>query len=83
MNNTGKILVEVNNLNKLLEREINQINQSASAQTKKDTKLIQIIARKLILITSKLRGSLGTVNTSGDEAKLFLDEAISHIDGNK
>ena len=83
INNTGKILVEVNNLNKLLEREINQINQSASAQTKKDTKLIQIIARKLILITSKLRGSLGTVNTSGDEAKLFLDEAISHIDGNK
>lgn len=83
MHHTGKILVEANNLNKLLEREINQINQNASAQTKKDTKLIQIIARKLIAITSKLRSSLGTVNTSGDEAQLFLDEAIEHIDGNK
>ncbi|MEO1672626.1 MAG: GAF domain-containing protein [Cyanobacteria bacterium J06631_2] len=83
MANSGKILVEVNNLNKLLEREINQINQSASAQVKKDTKLIQIIARKLILITAKLRSSLGSVNTSGNEARLFLDEAINHIEGNK
>ncbi|NJK56698.1 MAG: GAF domain-containing protein [Pleurocapsa sp. SU_5_0] len=81
--NTGKVLVEVNNLNKLLEREIDQINQNASAQTKKDTKLMQIIARKLISITSKLRGSLGTVNTNGNEARLFLEEAIEHIDGNK
>ncbi len=83
MQDTGKVLVEVNNLNKLLEREIDQINQNASAQTKKDTKLMQIIARKLISITSKLRGSLGTVNTSGNEARLFLEEAIEHIDGNK
>jgi GAF domain-containing protein len=83
MQDTSKILVEVNNLNKLLEREIDQINQNASAQTKKDTKLIQIIGRKLISITSKLRGSLGIVNTNGKEAKLFLDEAIDHIDGKK
>ena len=80
MQHTGKILVEVNNLNKLLEREINQINQNSSAQTKKDTKLIQIIVRKLISITSKLRVSLGSVNTSGNEAQQFLDEAIEHID---
>ncbi|MEL6927293.1 MAG: GAF domain-containing protein [Cyanobacteria bacterium J06600_6] len=78
--NTGKILVEVNNLNKLLEREINQINQTGLAQTKKDTKLIQIIARKLITITSKLRGSLSPVNSSGNEARQFLEEAIEHID---
>ncbi|MEY2858414.1 MAG: hypothetical protein RLZZ74_2727 [Cyanobacteriota bacterium] len=83
MYDSEKILVEVNNLNKLLEREINQINQNASAQTQKDTKLIQIIARKLISMTSKLRSSLGTVNTSGNEAQLFLHEAIDHIDGKK
>ena len=80
---SSKILVEVNNLNKLLEREIDQIEKNGSAQTKKDTKLIQIIARKLILITSKLRASLATVNTSGQEATLFLDEAIEHIDGDE
>jgi hypothetical protein len=83
MSDSEKILVEVNNLNKLLEREINQINQNASAQTQKDTKLIQIIARKLISMTSKLKNSLGTVNTSGHEAKLFLNEAIEHIEGKK
>ena len=83
MRNTGRILIEVNNLNKLLERELNQINQNASAQTKKDTKLIQIIARKLITITPKLRSYLGTINSSGNEAKLFLDEAMNSIDGNK
>ncbi|MEO1006892.1 MAG: GAF domain-containing protein, partial [Cyanobacteria bacterium J06638_38] len=67
MLDTSQILVEVSNLYKLLEREINQINQSSSAQTKKDTKLIQIITRKLILVTSKLKQSLGMVNLNGNE----------------
>ena len=80
MSNTDKVLIEVNNLNQLLSREINQINQNSSAQTKKDTKLIQIIAHKLISMTSKLRTSLGTVNTRGNEAQLFLEEAIEHMD---
>lgn len=83
IHDTDKILVEVNNLNKLLERELNQINQNASAQTQKDTKLIQIIARKLISMPPKIKNSLGTVNTNGKEAKLFLEEAIEHIDSNK
>ena len=83
MHNTGKILVEVSNLNKLLERELNQINQNSSAQTIKDTKLIQIITRKLMLITSKLTHSLGTVNTSGKEANEVLEKAIANIDGDQ
>jgi GAF domain-containing protein len=83
MQDTSKILVEINNLNKLLEREINQINQNSSSQTKKDTKLIQIIARKLMLITSRLNSSLGTININGNEANMFLEEAVSHIDGNQ
>ncbi len=83
MHNTGKILVEVSNLNKLLEREIDQINQNSSAQTIKDTKLIQIITRKLMTITSKLTHSLGTVNNSGKEANEVLDKAIANIDDDK
>lgn len=83
LKDSGKILVEVNNLNKLLEREINQIDRNSSAQTKKDTKLIQIIARKLILITSRLRASLSNVDDSTTEAKAFLDDAVEHIEGNK
>lgn len=80
MLDTSQILVEVSNLYKLLEREINQINQSSSAQTKKDTKLIQIITRKLILVTSKLKQSLGMVNLNGNEANEILADAIAYID---
>ena len=83
MQDTSRILVEINNLNKLLEREMNQINQSSSSQTKKDIKLVQIITRKLISITSKLRSTLSKVDINGNEANLFLDEAVSHIDGNQ
>jgi GAF domain-containing protein len=83
IHDTDKILVEVNNLNKLLERELNQINQNASAQTQKDTKLIQIIARKLMSMPPKIKNSLGAVNTNGKEARVFLEEAIDHIDSNK
>lgn len=83
MQHTGKILLEVHNLNKLLEREMSQIEQNSSTQTKKDIKLVQIIVRKLISITSKLRNSLSTVDTYGNEAELFLAEAVSRIDGNQ
>ncbi|MEM7756832.1 MAG: GAF domain-containing protein [Cyanobacteria bacterium P01_A01_bin.40] len=80
MLDTSQILVEVSNLYKLLEREINQINQSSSVQTKKDTKLIQIITRKLILVTSKLKQSLGMINLNGNEATEILADAIAYID---
>ena len=83
MRDTGKILIEVNNLNKLLEREIDRINQDSSMQTKKDTKLIQIIARKLIAMTPKLRTSLGVVNNNSNQAQLYLNEAIEQIEGNE
>ena len=79
LQSTNQILVEANNLNKLLEREINSINQNSSLQTKKDTKLIQIIIKKLIVITSKLIRSLSTVKTSKNEVDAVLDEAIACI----
>ena len=37
MQHSSKILTEASNLNRLLEREINQINQSGSTQAKKDS----------------------------------------------
>ncbi|VEP16613.1 Methyl-accepting chemotaxis sensory transducer [Hyella patelloides LEGE 07179] len=46
---TSNSLIEINNLNKLLDREFNLISQNSSIQTKKDTKLIQIFVKKLIL----------------------------------
>lgn len=81
MRDTSNIMIEIANLYKLLERELNQINQTGSLQTKKDTKLIQIITRKLIAVTSKLKQPLSMVNINGDDAKEILTEAIAHIDG--
>ena len=79
--NTSQILVELINLNKLLQREIAQINENASPQTRKNTKLVQIIVSKLEVISSKLRQSLVKVNDSKNEAKAILDRAMLNLDG--
>lgn len=81
--NTSQILIEINNLNKLLAREINLINQNGSIQTKKDTKLIQIIINKLAIITSKLKQSLNVVDSNKNEVNSILNQAINNINGNR
>ena len=48
-------LVETNNLNKLIHREISLINKNGSLQTKKDTKLIQLFAKKVATNTVKIQ----------------------------
>ena len=78
--NTNQITIEINNLNKLLEREINQLNQDSSLQTRKNTKLIQIIVKKLAVVTAKLHQSLVQVNTSSNEAQITLDRAMDNFD---
>ena len=83
LQHTSKILVEVNNLNRLLEREIVQIERNSSTQTKKDTKLIQIITKKLIVITSKLKSSLSSADDDRNQANALLSEAIACIDNDK
>ena len=77
--NTSQIIVEINNLNKLLERELNLINQTSSLQTRKDTKLIQIIIKKLTGITSKLQQSLYIVSNDQYEVDAILDEAVTQV----
>ena len=80
---TNQILIEVNNLNKLLEREIDRINQTGSTQTKKDIKLIQIIFRKSVTILAKVRRSLGSVNACRNEANVALDKAVAVFENDK
>ena len=76
---TSQIVVEINNLHKLLERELNLINQTSSLQTKKDMKLIQIIIKKLAGITSKLQQSINVVNNNQNEVDAILDEAVNQL----
>ncbi|WP_229640649.1 GAF domain-containing protein [Waterburya agarophytonicola] len=75
MQNTKRVLVEIDNLNKLLAREINLINHNSSSETKKDIKLISIIARKMAMNSSKLRESLSDVNRDRNEAQDVLKQA--------
>ncbi len=83
LQNTSQILIEVNNLNKLLDREINLINQNGSLQTKKDTKMIQIMIKKLAVITYKFKSSLVAINQGKSEADNLLDEALIGLADNK
>lgn len=76
-----KILIEMSNLNHLLEREMVQIHQNSSAQTRKDTKLIQIITKKLVATTLKLKSSFKTFDTNSERADIILTEAIAQING--
>jgi GAF domain-containing protein len=81
--NTNKILVEVNNLNRLLEREINAINQNSSLQTRKDIKLIHLIIRKLAAVSFMLKESLNQVSTTRNEVKNILEMAKKSLTGNQ
>ena len=76
---TFNILIEINNLNKLLNREINLINQNSSNQTKKDTKLIQIFARKLALNTIKLQESLDVFSDNQNGVENLIDDLIMNF----
>ena len=76
LQNTSRIMVETNNLNKLLEREINTLDRDGSLQTKKNLKLIHIIVGKLAVISSKLQESLNHVSHTKDEVRAALDETI-------
>ena len=80
LRHSNRILVEVNNLNKLLVREINIINQNGSLQTRKNTKLIQIIVRKLAVISSKLQESISKVSQSKNEASAILDKTAENFE---
>lgn len=80
--NTNQIFSEIDNLNKLLLREINLINQNSAPQTQKDTKLIQIMLKKLMVTISKLKQYMNASDNSKNEVDFLLGETISDISDN-
>ncbi|BAZ44639.1 methyl-accepting chemotaxis sensory transducer [Chondrocystis sp. NIES-4102] len=82
IHNNNLIFNEVENINKLLLREINLIHQNSWPQTQKDTKLIQIMIKKLAVITTRFKQSLAITDNSKNEVDLVIDEAISSISSN-
>ena len=71
---TNNFILEIVNLNKLLEREINLLNNSGSAQIRKNTKLMQIISCKMTAVNSQLSKYLLQVNNNQNEAQAILNE---------
>ena len=71
---TSNILVEISNLNKLLNREINLINTNGSLQTRKDIKLIQLFVKKLALNTIKLQTSLGGFDENSNIIDVIIED---------
>jgi GAF domain-containing protein len=78
--NTSDVLIEINNLNKLLEREFNLINQNSSIQTRKDIKLIQIFAKKLALNTLRLQESLEMFSDKQNNIEKLLDDLTTNFE---
>ncbi len=79
---TNNALVEVNNLNQLLVREINFLNQSNSTEIRKNTKIIGIISTKMATTNSKLKNYLVEVNNSKNEAQTILKGVLQNFAGN-
>jgi methyl-accepting chemotaxis protein PixJ len=76
---TSNILVEISNLNKLLNREINLINTNGSLQTRKDIKLIQLFIKKLALNTIKLQTSLGGFDENSDIIDVIIEDLTTSL----
>jgi methyl-accepting chemotaxis protein PixJ len=63
---------EINNLTKLLNRETNVLNEANLGQ---ETKLIQIIAKKLLFATDKFKGLIDSFQLNFNEMENLLENA--------
>jgi methyl-accepting chemotaxis protein PixJ len=79
MNNTTGVLVEINNLTSLLNREITSIDRSSLLQGRKETKLINIIVSKLSLNIEKLKSYLGLLQTNTTHMEDLLEDAAINL----
>ena len=75
--NTQDVLAEVRNLNNLIERELNLINQNGTPQTKKDLKLVQLFARKLTSNISRLQLALESFRDRKDSVEAIVQDLVS------
>ena len=76
LQNLNGVLSEVDNLNRLLKREVNSISQSGFRQDKKDIKVMQILVRRMTLNIEKFKNYLGLCQTDVTQIKDSLDEPL-------
>jgi methyl-accepting chemotaxis protein PixJ len=70
---TTDISVEINNLFKMLNREVTLINQASLIQDEKKNRLIQIIFRKISQNTQKIKDNLQVFASQTEQIKNILE----------
>ncbi len=76
-------IVEMSNLYKLLNREINSIDSMGSLEVIKETKLTKIVLKKLSVAIAKLNNSLGKFNNGNNKLEQILEDAAINLYNNK
>ncbi|MDJ0648164.1 MAG: GAF domain-containing protein [Xenococcaceae cyanobacterium MO_188.B19] len=75
----SQTLLEIMNLNRLLAREVNLIEQSGTLQTKKDTNLIQIISKKMYINILELKKYFDFFNHKNKEMEKLLEDTARDL----
>ncbi len=76
---TSQNLLEILNLNRLLAREINIINQSGSLENQKYTNLLQIIAKKLYTNIMELQKNFDFFSSKNEAIEKILENAATEL----
>ncbi|WP_019506808.1 GAF domain-containing protein [Pleurocapsa sp. PCC 7319] len=76
LQNFNQVLSEVNNLNRILNKEVALIAQSDFKPEKKEIKVMQILAKKMTVNVVKLKKYLDLYQTHVNHMKDILDEAV-------
>lgn len=79
---TSQNLLEILNLNRLLARELQTINESGSLQSKKETNLIRIIAKKLYINIVALQKNFDLFYGKNKETQKILEDAATELYNN-
>ena len=74
---TSNMLKEINNLHKLLERELNSLNKNASIETKKDIRLVNLFIKKLVLSTHKLEKNMSSMDNKKESIETIVEDLIA------
>jgi len=76
---TSHVLSEINNLYRLLERELNSLNQNSSIETRKDIRLVNLFIKKLVLNTDKLEKNISSLNNKKESIENIVEDLIAGL----
>ncbi len=80
---THNLLAEINNLHRLLGRELNSIGKNASIQTQKDIRLVNLFIKKLVSSTDKLRKNISSVDNKKESIETIIEDLIAGFYGSQ